>query len=88
MDVSSGFLDVRRRAIRVTDTMPRYHCTRVQGLDLIQRAQPLDPGLFIALREIEVRVVIDCIPRYHQANRRHMQRGCVHCVGMAKLDYV
>jgi hypothetical protein len=33
----------------------------MKSLDLIQRAQPLDPGLFIALREMEVLVVIEGI---------------------------
>jgi hypothetical protein len=47
------FLDV---TIEVKHTMTGYHCSRMQGLDLIQRAQPLAPGLFIALREIEVRI--------------------------------
>jgi hypothetical protein len=62
MDVSSGFLDVTRRAVGVKNTMPRYDGIRTKSLDLIQCAQTLDTGLFIALREIEVRVVIDGIP--------------------------
>ena len=85
MEVTSGFFDVTRRAIGVKHAMTCYHCSRMQGLDLIQRAEPLAPGLFIALREIEVRVVVDSIPRYNQANRRHMQRSCVRRVGMAKV---
>ena len=39
---------------------------------LVQRAEPLAPGLFIALREVGMRVVIDAIPRYHQANGRNV----------------
>ena len=62
MEVSPGFVDVTRRAVGVKDTMTSYDCFRMKSLDLIQRAQPLDPGLFIALCEIEVRVVIDGIP--------------------------
>jgi hypothetical protein len=62
MDVTSGFLDVTRRAVGVNNTIPRYDCIRMKSLDLIHCAQRLDPGLFIALREIEVRVVIDDTP--------------------------
>jgi len=86
--ISPGFVDVSRRTVGVKNTMTSYDSFRMQSLDLIQRAQPFDSGLFIALREIGVRVVIDGISRYHQANRRNMQRGCVLRVGMAKLYYV
>ena len=67
--------------------MSGYHCSRMQGFDLIQRPQPLTPGLFIALSEVRVRVVVDRIPRYNQPNRRHMQRSGVLRVGMAKFYY-
>ena len=62
MEVSPGFVDVTRRAVGIKDTMTSYDYFRMKSLNLIQRAQPLDPGFFIALREIEVRVVIDGIP--------------------------
>jgi hypothetical protein len=45
---------VTRRAIRIKHTVAGYHRSRMQSLDPIQRAQPLAPGLFIALREIGV----------------------------------
>ena len=62
MEVSAGFADVTRRAVGVEDTMTSYDRFRMKSLDLIQGAQPLDPALFIAFREIGVRVVIDGIP--------------------------
>ena len=67
--------------------MSGYHYSRMQGFDLIQRAQPPTSGLFIALSEVRVRVVVDRIPGYNQANRRHMQRSGVLGVGMAKFYY-
>jgi hypothetical protein len=57
------------------DAMTGYHCSRIQALDLIQRVELLAPGVFIALREIGVRVVIGSIPRNHEVNRRNIQRG-------------
>jgi hypothetical protein len=45
--VTSGFLDVTRGAIGVKHTMTGHHCSRMQGLDVIQRAEPLAPGVFI-----------------------------------------
>jgi hypothetical protein len=62
MEVFPGFLDVTKRAVGVKDTMTSYDCFRMMSLYLIQRAQPLAPGLFIALGEIEVSFVIDGIP--------------------------
>src|SRR5882672_4203955 len=67
--------------------MSGNHCSRLQGFDLIQRAQPLTSGLFVALSEVRVRVVVDRIPRYNQANRRQIQRSGVLRVGMAKFYY-
>ena len=75
MDVLSGFIEVTRRAVGLKHTVAGYHGSGIEGCDLIQCAQPLAPGLFIALRKIKVRVVINCIPRYNQAYRRHMQRS-------------
>ena len=68
--------------------MTGYHGSRVQGLDHVQCAQPLAPGLCIALREIEVRVVIDSIPRHNQADRRNMQSSGMCRVGMTKFYYL
>src|SRR4029077_10487410 len=56
------FIDVTRRAVGVKDAMTSDDCFWMKSLDLIQRVQPLDPGLFIAFRKIEVRVFIDAIP--------------------------
>ena len=50
--------------------MSGYHCSRKQGFDLIQRAQPLTSGLFIALSEVRVRVVVDRIPRAFRTTSR------------------
>src|SRR5216684_5913359 len=83
MEVSPSFLDVQRRAIRVEHAMSGNYCLRTQSLDGIQRAQPLTSGLFVALREIRVGIVVDRIPGDHQTNRRHMQRSGVLRVGMA-----
>src|SRR6266850_920631 len=85
-DVASSLLDVTRRAVGLEHAMSRHDCFRLQGLDSIQRSKPLVPGLLVALREIEVRVVVDAIPGYDQANGTHMQRRRVHGVGMAELD--
>src|SRR5260370_4463468 len=62
MEVSPSFLDVQRRAIRVEHAMSGNYCLRTQSLDRIQRAQPLTSGLFVALREIRVGIVVDRIP--------------------------
>jgi len=61
-NVTSGFLDVTRRVIGVKHTMAGYYGSRMQGLDFVQRAQPLLPSFFIALSEIGVSVVVDSIP--------------------------
>ena len=68
--------------------MAGYYSSRMQGLDLVQRAQPIGPGLVVALREIGMGVVVDRISRHNQANRRHMQRSSVDRVGMAEFDYL
>lgn len=39
-------------------------CFRMQGLDFVERSEPVVPALFVALREIEVRVVVDAVSRY------------------------
>src|SRR5215831_15343298 len=85
MEVGSGFLDMTRRAIGVKHAMARYDCLGMQGLDLIQRTQPFASGIVIALSQVRVRVVIDSIPGYHQANRWDMQRSRVRCIGVAEL---
>src|SRR6267378_137093 len=87
-EVGAGFLDVTRRAVGIKHTMTGYYCSRMQGLDLIERAEPLTSGLFIAFCEIRVGIVVDRIPRYNQATRRHMQRRGVLRVGMAKFYYL
>lgn len=53
--------------------MTCYQDFGMQSLDFIQRAQPLVPGLFIALGEIRMRVVIDSIAGCDDANRRNAQ---------------
>ena len=59
-----------RRAVGIKHTMAGCHGIRMQSLNLIERARPLASGLFIALGEIGMRVVIDGVARYDQANRR------------------
>jgi hypothetical protein len=55
--------------------MTGYHGSWMQGLDLIQRAEPLPLGVFDRTPREGVSVIIDSIPRYNQANGRHMQRS-------------
>src|SRR5258708_39790518 len=69
------------------------HCFRIQGLDFVQRPEPLVRSLVVALREIEMRVVVDAISRYDQTDGRHMQRKfsalalvCWLYVGMQSLS--
>jgi hypothetical protein len=66
---------VTRRAIGVKHAMTGYHGSWMQGLDLIQRAEPLPLGVFDRTPREGVSVIIDSIPRYNQANGRHMQRS-------------
>ena len=51
MEVRPGFLNVTRRAIGVKHPVTGYDCLWMQGFDLIPGAQPLAPGILIALRE-------------------------------------
>jgi hypothetical protein len=83
-----GFLDMTRRAIGIKHTVAGYYSSRMQGLDFVERAQPLAPSLSIALGEVEVRVVVNSISRHHQADRRRMQRSGMHRVGVAKVYYL
>jgi hypothetical protein len=85
-DISSGRLNVARGAIGIQNTMARDYRCRMQGLDLIQREQPLFPGLCSALREIRVCVVIDGIAGYDQTDGRYRQRRGVRGVGMPEFD--
>ena len=62
-------------AIGIDHTVTGHDCLRMQRLDFIERSKPLAPSLFVALREIKVRVVIDAISRYDQTNGRHIQRS-------------
>src|SRR5580704_5551867 len=73
--VTPCLLNVARRAIGFEYTMTSDHGFRMQGLDCVERAQPLLRGLLVTLREIEVRVVVDGIPRYNQTDGRHIQPG-------------
>ena len=83
-NVAPSFVDVPRRAVRLKHTVTGDQHSRLQGLDLIQCREPFAPGFFIALREIEVRVVIDSIPRYHQTDARQVQRSRVRGVGVTQ----
>jgi len=74
-EVGAGFLDVTRRAVGIKHTMTGYHGFRMQGLDCIKRSQPLAPGLFIALGQIGMCVVIDGVSGYDQSNGRNVKRG-------------
>src|SRR5262249_7146831 len=73
-NISASFPNVTRRAVGIKHAMAGYHGIRMQSLNLIERAQPLVSGLFIALGEIGMRVVIDGVARYDQGNRRNVQR--------------
>ena len=72
-DITARFLDVMGRAIGIKHAMTGYHRFRMQSFDFIERAKPLVPGLFIALGEIRMHVVVDSIAGYDQANRRNVQ---------------
>ena len=67
-DVTARFLDVTGRAIGIKHAMTGYHRFRMQSLYFVERAKPLVPGLFIALGEVGMRVVVDCIARHDQPN--------------------
>jgi hypothetical protein len=66
--------------------MAHDHGFRMQGLDFVERLEPLVYRLFVAFREIEVRVVVHAISGYDQIDRGHIQRSCVRCVGVAELN--
>src|SRR5262249_28016041 len=52
-NTSASFPNVTRRAVGIKHAMAGYHAIRMQSLNLIERAQPLASGLFIALAEVE-----------------------------------
>src|SRR5262249_6321841 len=87
MEVASGFLNVARRAIGFQHAMTGDHHSRIEGLDFIERGEPLESCFLVALSQIRMRVVIDSIPRYHQTHRRHMQSGCMRGIGMAEFHH-
>ena len=73
MEVTSRFLDVARRAIGIEHAMTSDHCFRMQGLDFVERAEPLTASLSVALREIKVRVVVDGVSRHDQTDGMRVQ---------------
>ena len=87
-DITTGFLNMTRRAIGVEHTMTGDHYSGMQALDLIQCAEPLAASFYTAFREVGVSVVIDGIAGYDQADGRHMQSRGMRGVGMVKFDYL
>ena len=55
MKIPSRFLDVTRRAIRIEHTMSSDYCLGMKGFNFVA-------SFFIALREIEMRVVVTQSP--------------------------
>ena len=75
MKITSRFLDVTRRAIRIEHTMSSDYCLGMKGFNFLERQKPLAASFFIALGEIQMRVVIDAISRYNEVNGGHIQRS-------------
>ena len=61
------------------------HRCRMQSLDFVERLKPITYGRSVALREIEMRVVVDAVSRYDQPNGRYIQSSCVGRIGVAEL---
>src|SRR5215471_524083 len=74
-EVTARFLDVARRAIRIEHAMTGDYCLWMQRLDFVECAEPFVPRRLVALREIEVRVVVDAIAGYDQPDGGHIQRS-------------
>src|SRR6266853_6329843 len=57
----------------VRHLVPGDHCLRFQGLELIERGDPLKPAPCVGLAEIRMNAVVDGIPANDQFDRRDVQ---------------
>src|SRR5258707_4418468 len=55
--------------------MPGNHGFRFQGLELVERGDPLKPALCVGLAEVGMNSVVDGVPANDQSNRRDVQAG-------------
>ena len=52
-------MDMARRTVGIEHAVAGNNGFRMKGLDLVERLKPLVARLFVVLREIEMRVVVD-----------------------------
>src|SRR5258707_11276674 len=68
-------IESAKRAKAFRHLMPGNHGFRFQGLELVERGDPLKPALCVGLAEVGMNSVVDGVPANDQSNRRDVQAG-------------
>ena len=67
--------------------VPGNHRLRVQGLDRVERSDPVAPSLRVGLGEVEVNVVVRGVAGDDEADVRGVQAAGLVGVGVAEFDH-
>ena len=86
-DVLPGLLDDLGAVVATGSLVPGDHRPRVEGLDRVQRGDPVAPSLRVGLGEVEVNVVVGGVAGDDEADVGDVQAARLVGVGVAEFDH-